>query len=168
MGKHGFPTACSHGNSHCVHSIRSWLNPTTRLDASFNLIFSKAAVLWEVLPYNVVICVISLKKRRTSVYKIENEGSTEKALTVYKTRRCHVGDGHNISVIFHAVRTPYLTFNFVRRFALRHIVLNHKTTTLTSKDLNCYSATQLLFQQNALVFIKSTRYYNLYFLSFYS
>jgi hypothetical protein len=28
--------------------------------------------------------------------------------------------------------------------------------------------TQLLFQQNALVFIKSTRYYNLYFLSLYS
>jgi hypothetical protein len=27
---------------------------------------------------------------------------------------------------------------------------------------------QLLFQQNALVFIKSTRYYNLYFLSLYS
>jgi hypothetical protein len=28
--------------------------------------------------------------------------------------------------------------------------------------------TQLLFQQNALVFIKSTRYYNLYVLSLYS
>jgi hypothetical protein len=28
--------------------------------------------------------------------------------------------------------------------------------------------TQLLFQLNALVFIKSTRYYNLYFLSLYS
>jgi hypothetical protein len=28
--------------------------------------------------------------------------------------------------------------------------------------------TQLLFQQNALVYIKSTRYYNLYFLSLYS
>jgi hypothetical protein len=28
--------------------------------------------------------------------------------------------------------------------------------------------TQLLFQQNALVFIKSTRYYSLYFLSLYS
>jgi hypothetical protein len=27
---------------------------------------------------------------------------------------------------------------------------------------------QLLFQQNALVFIKNTRYYNLYFLSLYS
>jgi hypothetical protein len=28
--------------------------------------------------------------------------------------------------------------------------------------------TQLLFQQNALVFIKNTRYYSLYFLSLYS
>jgi hypothetical protein len=30
------------------------------------------------------------------------------------------------------------------------------------------ATTQLLFQQNALVFIKSTRYYNLYFLSLHS
>jgi hypothetical protein len=33
---------------------------------------------------------------------------------------------------------------------------------------NTNLCTQLLFQQNALVFIKSTRYYNLYFLSLYS
>jgi hypothetical protein len=38
-------------------------------------------------------------------------------------------------------------------------VLNHQ---------QCGRFTQLLFQQNALVFIKSTRYYNLYFLSLYS
>jgi hypothetical protein len=36
------------------------------------------------------------------------------------------------------------------------------------KNKNKKVSTQLLFQQNALVFIKSTRYYNLYFLSLYS
>jgi hypothetical protein len=40
----------------------------------------------------------------------------------------------------------------------------YKAGTLRSVDW----ITQLLFQQNALVFIKSTRYYNLYFLSSYS
>jgi hypothetical protein len=35
-------------------------------------------------------------------------------------------------------------------------------------SVKVYIITQLLFQQNALVFIKSTRYYNLYFLSLYS
>jgi hypothetical protein len=75
-----------------------------------------------------------------NVLKVKNEGSREKSVTVYKTTRCHFGDGHNINVIFYAVRTPYLTFNFVRRFAARHIKLNHKRTTQTSNNLNCYSA----------------------------
>jgi hypothetical protein len=38
------------------------------------------------------------------------------------------------------VRTSYLTFNFVRRFVVRHVILNHKMTALASNNLNCYSA----------------------------
>jgi len=52
-----------------------------------------------------------------------------------------------ISVIFNAVITPYLTFNFVRLFAALHIILNHKTTTLTSNNLNCYSALPCVSQR---------------------
>jgi hypothetical protein len=36
------------------------------------------AVLWEVLTYNLVICAICLEKRKTCVFRVENEGSTEK------------------------------------------------------------------------------------------
>ena len=70
------------------------------------------------MPYNLEICAICLKKYNTYVFKVENGGSTEKSVSVYKTTWCHVGDGHNISVIFFAIRTLYLTFNFVRGTAV--------------------------------------------------
>ena len=73
----------------------------------------------------------------------------EKSVTVYKTIGCHVGDGSNISVIFNAARTPYLSFNFVRPFAVCHTILNHKTTRLTSNNLNCYSALPRVSQKTA-------------------
>jgi hypothetical protein len=51
-------------------------------------------------------------------------------------------------------------------------VLSTTTTTTTIILIIVFPCmliiTQLLFQQKALVFIKSTRYYNLYFLSLYS
>lgn len=92
------------------------------------------------MPYNLVICAICLKKRNTSVFKVENEDITENMVTVYKTTRCHVGDGQYISVIFNIVRTPYLMSNFLRLFAVGHIILDHTTTMPTSDNFNCYSA----------------------------
>lgn len=92
------------------------------------------------MPYNLVICAIYLKKRNTSVFTVENEDITEKLVNLYKTTRCHVGDGQYISVIFNVVRTPYVVFNLVCRFAVSRIILDHKTTMLTSNNLNCHSA----------------------------
>lgn len=92
------------------------------------------------MPFNLVICAICLKKRNTSVFKVENEDITEKFVTFYKTTRYYVGDGQYISVIFNIVRTSYLMFNFLCRFALGNIILDHKTTMTTSNNLDCYSA----------------------------
>jgi hypothetical protein len=70
------------------------------------------------------------------------------------------------SVRYEELRFLRLWFDYE---AIDKSVSNINSTSIVEKRTEPdNSITQLLFQQNALVFIKSTRYYNLYFLSLYS
>jgi hypothetical protein len=75
----------------------------------------------------------------------------------------------NLKEFCHAQHS-YISYNCIvrDRTALNTFIKTSAMGMCHLKILKILHFTQLLFQQNALVFIKGTRCYNLYFLSLYS